>query len=302
MGRHKLSRYAAKLGNHPKIAAATASVPSSDGYWAADILRRFDMIFQTTDYRTAFFDAIDTEALAGFMQYPPLLGEPFQLLYSNSLLPTPEILNRVMQGDISTIENAKQAIKDGKFDLSNPLHVELEYSRHVMNGSKVIRKNGSEHEHKFSFETFRQLPWVENQEVVLTDMVYSDISRTARDAAAVFEFIVGKQGVNPLLVIGNKRYGSNFVVNPIEGRLSGEGIKVAHEHISSFTFYGKNRHEVGYISPQTWQYILESSPDVVIVDGTKDMEKDGLARFPAAMIGYSIQAFETSLTRSNRHR
>lgn len=274
--RHRLARYQNKFGNHPKIAASALS--AGDGFWAADLLRRLDMIFQSENYRTAFFDCISTEALASFMQYPPPSSEPFQVLYSNSLLPTPAILNRVSQGDMHTIEVARQAIKDGKFDFSDPLHIELDYSRYSSSRANTSRK--------YSFQEFRQVPWIEDQEVVLTAMVYSDISRTAREAAAVFEFIMSKQNGNPLLVIGNRRYGSDFVINPIEERLSLEGVKVAREYIPSFEFFGKNEDKIGYISPQTWQWILQDSPDIIVVDGTKDMDNDGLARFPAAMIGY----------------
>jgi|SRR3989344_5111932 len=279
MGRHKLSRYAAKFGNHPKIGEAAAALPDNGGYWAADILRRFDMMFQTANYRAAFFDALDAPTLASYMSYPPPLSEPFQILHSMNILPTPAAFSLAQQGESGSIAAARTAIQSGNFDPTNPLHVELEYS-----GYRLGDHNGA-YRPVITLPEFRQLPWIEGLDVVLTDSVYADIERTAQEAADVLKFALGKRGEVPLLVIVNKRYGSYFVVGPIEDQLTEAGIQVKHEYVSSFDF-GDRRQWLG-VSLNSSSVVDSSEPNIIVVDGTKNCEQSGMTRFPTSFLGYA---------------
>ena len=278
-----LARYSARFGNHPKITAAAAN---ADSYWSTDLIRRLDLIFTDRNYASAFFDSISTEMLASMMRFQPPATEPFKLLHDMCLLPTPEIWAAAQEaGADELFKSAQAGIEAGRFDYANPLHVELEYTRH----------KASERERgymPFSFDHFIQLPWLGDRNLIMTDSVYAQVEETAKQAAEVFKYISTRQNGNPLLVIGNKRYGSYFVVRPIEERLTKEGVSVVHEYVTSFNYgYPQGFSAFGGPTNEVMRWINDNGPDVIVVDGTKNAESNGRARFPASFWGY-INAFE----------
>ncbi|MEK6887929.1 MAG: hypothetical protein AABX14_03215 [Candidatus Aenigmatarchaeota archaeon] len=280
-----LARYSAKFGNHPKIAAATANAGS---YLSTDLIRRLALIFTDRAYAAAFFDAISPDMLTSMMGFPPPAKEPFEVLQSAKLLPTPEIWAAAQKtGAVELFRAAQGDIEAGRFDYANPLHIELEYSRYTTGGSKVYVEK-VKHERKFAFDEFRCSHWLEGKDVILTDGVYWDIDETAKQAAITFTYILGKRNDNPLLVIGNKRYGSYFIVRPIEDRLVETGITVVHEYSPSLNYDHRTEGRSGShpVSDETLRWINSNGPDIVVVDGTNDVYRNGLTRFPASFWGY----------------
>ncbi|MFA4820371.1 MAG: hypothetical protein WC613_05450 [Candidatus Aenigmatarchaeota archaeon] len=273
-----LTRYSARFGNHPKIAAAA----NVDSYWSTDLIRRLDLIFTDRTYAAAFFDAINLDTLTSMMQFPPPQTESFRMLQSAKLLPTPEIWSAAQKtGAVELFRAAQGDIEAGRFDYANPLHIELEYTHHKAGE----RERGYV---LFSFNRFRQLPWLADKDLIMTDDVYTHVEKTAKQAAEVFNYILTRQNGNPLLVIGNKRYGSYFVVRPVEDRLVETGVTVVHEYSLSLNY---DRHPEGFsgshpVSNETLRWINSNGPDIVVVDGTKGAVKDGLTRFPASFWGY----------------
>lgn len=121
------------------------------------------------------------------------------------------------------------------------------------------------------------------------EMRYAEL--TAREAAKVLNLVGSKvDGSTPTLVIANKRYGSYFVVPPIEDSLADIDVKVVHEYVPSSGFIFHDMPSVRYISDETWEWIVQHNPNVFVVDGTSQPISNGLTRFPAAMWGY-INAF-----------
>ena len=280
-----LARYSARFKNHPKIAAAAANAGS---YLSTDLIRRLDLIFTDRAYAATFFDSISSDMLTSMMSFPPPAKEPFCVLQEMRLLPTPEIWAAAQEtGAAELFRHAQADIEAGRFDYANPLHIELEYSRYTTGGSR-IHVGEVERERRFMFDEFRRAPWLEGKDVILTDGVYRDIDETAKQAATVFTYILTRQNGNPLLVIGNKRYGSYFVVRPVEERLAGTGITVVHERSSSLNY---DRFTEGFsgshpVSNETLRLINSDGPDIVVVDGTTDTVKDEFTRFPASFWGY----------------
>lgn len=283
-------RYAQQLGNHPKVTGALAKAKARQHwqYTAADFLRRLVYALPDGPYRKSFFDAIQEGDLQHLLEHPPRSLTPLGVLPALQLLPTPSILKFVEDKGKEEIrhglEERIRAIADGGFQLSDPLLMELEYSRLCL--SKLPEELASWR--RMSLDAFRKLPWIEGKELHLDADHYHYADLTAKEAATVFNLIVRKQEESdiPVLVIANMRYGSYFVIAPLEDRLAERGIKVVHEYARSIDF--DNKTSPFSLSRGTW--IIEHHPNIFVIDGTRQSTKDDCTRFPAAMWGY-VHAF-----------
>ncbi|MBI2675548.1 MAG: hypothetical protein HYX24_03760 [Candidatus Aenigmarchaeota archaeon] len=266
------------------------------------MLRRLNIILKDEKYRSLFFDSISDDRFVALMRNPPPSSSVFELLRSENLLPTPALLSFIEDGDgegKTRLNKLREHIRHGNFNPSDPLHVELEYSRYRLGGLSAVKKKLSDADSKLSIDDFRNLPRIAENGVVIgkRELEYAEL--TAREALNVFYLILekktGKQA--PLLVIGNSRYGSQFVVEPIQDLIMQNGVMVEHEYIKSQDFYRsrfddeQKRHATaGHISVSAWKLIAEHNPDIIVVDGTQLPEHEMSTRFPAAMLGY-INAF-----------
>jgi hypothetical protein len=286
------ARYARKLGNPPKVMTVLESTSGSS--CSADFLRRIGLIFHDTAYLALFFDDIGEGYLRQLMTGLPVSTEMLEVIYEQRLLPTPAVLELIENGipkkeKMTKISEAKRRIQEGRFDASNPLHIELEYSRY-RTGEFI-----SPHDFgKLDLDTFRKIQYIEGRDVAFFPEDLETVENTAAEAVAVFKLARSKKSEVPLLVIANERYGSLFVVDPIEDLYRAEGIFVAHECIRSihFDLIGNPADitKYGTISDGTWELIARDNPNVLVVDGTVYSNFGEGTRFPAAMLGY-INAF-----------
>ncbi|MBI4215079.1 hypothetical protein HY546_03720, partial [archaeon] len=91
-------RYAARLGNHPRLIAAIKAEEGSSlyPYKTADALRRLSLLLPqkphegSSAYAWMFFDTISPDALARYLQ--GFSNELMKTLYSARLLPLPGTL------------------------------------------------------------------------------------------------------------------------------------------------------------------------------------------------------------------
>lgn len=291
-------KYANKLGN-PKVVLDALEITQSK-HGAADFLRRLNMAFQDEEYKKQFFGVVSIDRLVSWLENSPSTNELFDILYSVELMPTPEILSFAEQEGKEGLEQRIQEIKEGGFDLSNQLHVELEYSKYKMNGLPKAVESEWKYQN-LSLENFSELPWIENKNIVLNKEDHKRIKSTAKETLNVFNLIKEKQQEEiPTLVIGNERYGDMFVVEPIKKYLENIGVEVTRMHVSSFNYDTQSRfdtpskisEEVPRIPHKILEYIIKNKPNIFVVDSTKQSKcENGATRFPAAIQGY-INAFE----------
>jgi hypothetical protein len=291
----------------------------------ADYLRRLSLILADNDYAAHFLKCISEEDLTKIMVTMPVSNSWLEALINEHFLPTPAILSFVLerQGTAkSCLEQRILEITKGGFNPSSPLDIEIEYSRHIF-GPRAIRPDESlelrtqyaalgvsreylrsayGHDIAFKFSDFAGLPFRKGTEPIFYGKELVAADATAKEAVAVFNLIKAKMrnGVQ-MMVIGNRRYGQCFVVNIIEKYLIELGAKVVYETISSFKHDRINPEFLDNyeLSEETFQWVTDNSPDIAVVDGTKNIGgRHGNTRFPAAMGGY-MAAFSPNKFRIN---
>lgn len=272
-------RYVRRINNIFLTRAFERTGPS---FLTTDFLRRMSLSLDEQE-AAIFFGNIYLEDLLDLLQNPPTSNAIFDLFKNQRFLPTPQILAYIKKYGAKAqalFESEAKKIANGGFDLENPLHVELEYSRHSASG----------------FAHFKDLPWIEGKEVILNPYNMHMIERTAEEAIRVFNFIKENKRDKACLVVGNKRYGAFFVIDPLKPHLEKIGAKVIRGYIASTSLDVPDPLHYsggwgGVVDRLMSEYVDNEKPDVFIIDGTIRPVIAGLTRFSAAMWGY-IKAFQ----------
>ncbi len=257
-----------------------------DQWKAEDFLRRMYLLLQDDSYRHHFFREIDEKTVQTWLHRLPVNNTLFKTLYEKRWLPLPETIKAI--GRKEDLTSLLDSMHHGNFDPENKLHLELEYS--WLNFSFGGYSNIPKSQQPSSFETFKKIPPLPLHRVYLSGRDNEHIDASAREAVEVFKIIRQRQEeeAEPLLVIGNKRYGKNFVVEPLEEHLQRLGCHIVYEYVRSTDC---DEYTVPQLSRDTKNKIITEKPPVVIVDGTAqpkryDEYQTILARFPAAIKGY----------------
>jgi hypothetical protein len=277
-------KFASKF-NNPKLDNALEMVPKERHATAADALRRMHLALKDNkEYREAFLETIEVEGLSGLLSRPPTSSDWLFGMMGSGILPTPALLS-LFTGNPRDAEAAVSAetkkIAEGGFD-GSPLHREIAFFIYKRHGGKL------------KFPETSNLPTLENG-MLFERKKLDAVEPTAAEAVETLRFITEmaqhSAGV-PLLVVGNKTYGKNFVVKPIESRLRGIGAHVVYEYIQSKAVdMDLHSNETGiYGIARVFDAIEKMDPDIVVVDGTSSLahfdSNRKYARFPAAMKGY----------------
>ncbi|MBI2133894.1 hypothetical protein HYU11_04385 [Candidatus Woesearchaeota archaeon] len=303
----KILDYAKRIGGEEAIMRVKGLIENE--FRSCDFLRRLSITFDR-NYGKFFFATIPDEVLVRLLNSPPVDCYLMEALYTMSLAPLPETVHFAQCAGKKAVYDLEAMIINigsGNFDPNSRLHLELEYSRYRSSAEfSRFRDEGTLSFGAADFCYFSKLPWVEGTDVNLGQGERDYINITAAEAADVFRVINEKKAssTNPLLVIANMRYGSYFVVGPMEGLISDLGAYVVHEYVSSFDLdkYPEFR---AYLSSGTLDFIEKNRPDVLVVDGTTCPGNVSLSRFPSAMLayirefkeaGYSISFWHPMLT------
>lgn len=283
------------MGNPPRLQHALEELVSQQRpmHQSADFLRRLYLLFRGSDhYLSHFFAEIDLPHLQGWLQNPPPENTLFEALHSADLLPFPTILSLYdRQGKKARldVELTREDIQRGNFDVTNPLHVELEYCRYLFGGKPKNEKASTPKVPEgLSLEKFKQLPFLNVGDVHLDQYNLNMAKSTAGEAVKVFHFIKAiVEERKDVLVIGNLRYGNYFVIEPLEERIKKLGAHVFYEFVPS----SPSRFSTSPGLQATLNSIQDRYSTVIVVDGTAEpdrihpnyKEKGYYSRFPAAM-------------------
>lgn len=261
---------------------------------AWDFLRRMDLVLpRRADYRHLFFREIEENMLQDWLNESQVNNGFLNLLdklAEHLWLPLPETARALEQGQ--DLDGIIDLMHGGYFNPKNELHLELEYSWNCFNGEG---RNLLPLLSVLSFEAFKTIPMPSSRGVSLNEIDDQRITACAREAVEVFKVIRQRQEEvkQPLLVIGNERYGRNFVIEPLEEQLQKLGCQVVYEYVRS-TDVDCDENYRFELSKKTRDKIKADHSPLVIVDGTKvpkyiryvgdDIKK--WTRFPAAVKGY----------------
>ncbi len=209
-----------------------------------------------------------------------IIGEVSMLL-QKGIFPT-NILIRFTQEHGAETEALLQSMQDkteaGSFDPTNIVQRDLEFSKYLVLSGK---DSGSAY-HDFS-----------NVEVLESEGLTRELNRreireaeaAAYEAARFYWFVKERVDLGrKVTVVGNRRYGDYFVVEPLRQELEELGVLVRSNRIGST---GTTPHTVFDVFSKAFiQGLVGEEPDVIIVDGTSRLFDGDNARLPQSMSGY----------------
>ena len=171
------------------------------------------------------------------------------------------------------LEHLRARTRAGRYDLSNHVQRDLEYRRFASEHSFTYDVPGRPHEQLAAFHALEELPPPEYKPFSLTGQHLKEVKRIAYEAAAFLEFLqeLRAQTDRPVAVVGNDRYGRQWVVEPLEPWLKGDFVVRYFRSPSHKSYRLAVRHEfeehmrLGF-TRDFIQEIDELSPHVVIAD------------------------------------
>ncbi|MBI3093189.1 MAG: hypothetical protein HYZ02_03070, partial [Candidatus Levybacteria bacterium] len=227
---------------------------------------------------------IEVEKLFAIGEVTAETVDSLALLLSYGIFPT-EQLRKFMseQGEagLASLRELKEKTKSGALVPENRLQADLEFSEYL----KLIGDSTK----NTTYEDFTKLRFVTEDEEVL-DLSMSErmeAEAAAFEAARLFWFIKERlDRGRKVHVVGNERYGSAFVVNPLRRHLEDVGVNISFYRIPS-TSVSKDQASEKIFSYWFTNELIQNRPDVIIIDGTRTpYDEKGLPRLPRAMVGY----------------
>lgn len=194
---------------------------------------------------------------------------------------------------LSEIDNLRQETRAGRFKKEKNLQRDLEFKRFahldkMLNGQPV--GSGKQYER---FKALPTLPPPRLDEVELTEKHVNQAKRSAYQAACFLQFLrhFKNRADRPVVVVGNDRYGRQWVVEPLQAYLKGDfSVRCARVR-SHASFRLRVPHEVerkvaeGF-SQDFVRDLSDQMPHVVIVDARNPIRGPGMMKMSRGVRDY----------------
>ena len=219
-----------------------------------------------------WFSGINTWNNEGVSLTPRLMGYLSQKNDFESLLKRMDFL--------------RAARDSGKFHIDDPLARELEFLRFSVY-NRFTRHPKTDEELYEMFQDLKPLPPQKEVPIRLDMVEMRQVKRTAYEAFLFLEFLKAFKARTErhVVVIGNDRYGRQWVVEPIAEQLK-DGFSLRYDRVESGHAY---RLKTPPVFPETFvRELSDGMPHVVIVDGAKPFRKlERKMRFSRSMRAYA---------------
>ena len=231
------------------------------------------------------------------------------------LVVTPKIAEYLSRGGdfdslLEVLDRLELETHEGRFHIDNPLQRDLEFGRF---SQEYQRSHGTYRLLPYSREPFeemyrmfsklKELPPVEEEEFELSEEHRAQANRLAYEAAGFLRFLreFRDSTSRPIVVVGNDRYGRQWVVEPIE-ELLGDGFTIRYDRVPSHmstklrvpsarlhegTGDGFGAWSSNVFPREFVREINETMPHIVVVDGMNPGGEHGLMRFSRGTKGYA---------------
>lgn len=222
------------------------------------------------------------EVLNRFERLEMWLGKYHKTNHDGTIL-TPPLINFLsQQADfdslLSELDRYRADTRNGRFDVSNILQRDLEFRRFAYEYTRVLEPLTYQLQGRYPplkshselyrlFDQLEALPPVAADESGLSEQHLAEVGRTAYEAVEFLKFLRGFRARTSrrIVVVGNDRYGRQWVVEPIEVYLK-EGFTLRYDRVRSGT---STRLSVPSAFPREFvKEINEQMPHIVIVDAS----------------------------------
>ena len=222
------------------------------------------------------------EVLSRFEKLETWLGKYHKTNHDGTILTAPLINFLSQQADfgslLSELDRYRADTRNGRFDVSNILQRDLEFRRFVYEYTRVLEPLTYQLQNRYPppkshkelyrlFDQLEELPPVIADEPHLSEQHLAEVGRTAYEAVEFLKFLRGFRARTSrhIVVVGNDRYGRQWVVEPIEAYLK-EGFTLRYDRVRSGT---STRLSVPSAFPREFvKEISERMPHIVIVDAS----------------------------------
>ena len=180
------------------------------------------------------------------------LGKYHKTNHDGTIL-TPPLINFLSQQDsdfdslLIELDRYRADTRNGRFDISNILQRDLEFRRFVYEYTRVLEPLTYQLQNRYPppkshkelyrlFDQLEELPPVTADEPHLSEQHLAEVGRTAYEAVEFLKFLRGFRARTSrhIVVVGNDRYGRQWVVEPIEAYLK-EGFTLRYDRVRSGT-------------------------------------------------------------------
>ena len=252
------------------------------GVHCFNLIHRFHVKFGIEQIELFLKNFPKTEVLNRFERLETWLGKFHKTNHDGTIL-TPPLVNFLSKDSdfdslLDELDGYRADTRNGQFDINNILQRDLEFRRFAYEYTRVLEPLTYQLQNRYPppksteelyrlFDQLKELPPVAVQKTHLSEQHLAEVGRTAHEAAGFLKFLRGFQTRTSrhIVVVGNDRYGRQWVVEPIEAYLK-EGFTLRYDRVRSGT---STRLSVPPAFPSEFvKGISERMPHIVIVDAS----------------------------------
>jgi hypothetical protein len=241
------------------------------------------------------------EVLNRFEKLEGWMGKYHKTNHDGTIL-TPPLIDFLSKGSdfdtlLSELDRYRADTRNGQFDINNILQRDLEFRRFAYEYTRVLEPLTYQLQNRYPqpksneelyqlFNQLEELPPVAADESLLSEQHLAEVGRTAYEAAGFLKFLRGFRARTSrhIVVVGNDRYGRQWVVEPIEAYLK-EGFTLRYDRVRSGT---STRLSVPAAFPKEFvREISEGMPHIVIVDASHAPPSNDVIQLSRGLRGYA---------------
>ena len=229
------------------------------------------------------------------------LGKYHKTNHDGTIL-TPPLINflskeAAFDALLSELDRYRADTRNGRFDINNILQRDLEFRRFVYEYTRMLEPLTYQLQNRYPppksneelyqlFNQLEELPPVTTDKPHLSEQHLAEVGRTAYEAVEFLKFLKGFRARTSrhIVVVGNDRYGRQWVVEPIETYLK-EGFTLRYDRVRSGT---STRLSVPSAFPKDFvREISEQMPHIVIVDASHAPPDNGVMQLSRGLRSYA---------------
>ncbi len=241
------------------------------------------------------------EVLNRFEKLEQWLGKYHKTNHDGTIL-TPPLINFLSKSSdfdslLSELDRYRADTRNGQFDINNILQRDLEFRRFAYEYTRVLEPLTYQLQNRYPppksneelyqlFNQLKKLPAVAADQPHLDEQHLAEVGRAAYEAVGFLKFLKGFQTCTNkhIVVVGNDRYGRQWVVEPIEAYLK-EGFTLRYDRVRSGT---STRLSVPSAFPREFvKEICERMPHIVIVDASHAPPNNDVMQLSRGLRGYA---------------
>ena len=266
-----------------------------------NLIQRFHLKFGVEQIELFLKNFSKAEVLNRFEKLEGWMGKYHKTNHDGTMLTPPliDFLSKDSDFDalLAELDRYRENTRNGQFDINNILQRDLEFRRFAYEYTLALEPLTYQLQGRYPppksneelyrlFNQLEELPPVAADESLLSEQHLAEVGRTAYETVEFLKFLRGFQARTSrhIVVVGNDRYGRQWVVEPIEAYLQ-EGFTLRYDRVRSGT---STRLSVPAAFPKEFvREISEGMPHIVIVDASHAPPSNDVMQLSRGLRGYA---------------